>query len=236
MLDPWPVFVEFRHASWVAEEHLDATHAFPRRPRPDFVAVDAPELPGAPDHAARSAPRRRLSATFGSTGATRARGTRRRRRRPIASTTSTSPTSSWSGRAHPRIAEETERTYVMFNNCKYDYAPRNAREMAEILGDLVEPRGGAETGEPAAEDADVGAADRDHRRTTARAPSTWTRCSDPSCGASRVFRAGQRVLLAAPESDEVHLGRCEEPHWGCHLAHAVGGQDPCAVLSTQPVR
>ena len=38
------------------------------------------------------------------------------------------------------LAEETERTWVMFNNCKYDYAPRNAREMAEILGDVVAPR------------------------------------------------------------------------------------------------
>ena len=80
-----------------------------------------------------------------------------------------------------RIAEETERTYVMFNNCKYDYAPRNAREMAEILGDIVEPRrGGAETGEPAAEDGDSAARIATNRRTTARAPSTWTRCSDPS--------------------------------------------------------
>ncbi len=38
-----------------------------------------------------------------------------------------------------QLAEETERTWVMFNNCKYDYAPRNAREMAEILGDVVAP-------------------------------------------------------------------------------------------------
>jgi uncharacterized protein YecE (DUF72 family) len=50
------------------------------------------------------------------------------------------------------LAGETERTWVMFNNCKYDYAPRNAREIAEILGDVVAPRpGGVPTGEPAAE-------------------------------------------------------------------------------------
>ena len=49
-----------------------------------------------------------------------------------------------------QLAQDAERTWVMFNNCKYDYAPRNAREMAEILGDLVAPRrGGAETGDPA---------------------------------------------------------------------------------------
>jgi uncharacterized protein YecE (DUF72 family) len=55
----------------------------------------------------------------------------------------------WSPPIH-HLAEETERTWVMFNNCRYDYAPRNAREMAEILGDVVAPRlsGVGETGEP----------------------------------------------------------------------------------------
>jgi uncharacterized protein YecE (DUF72 family) len=38
------------------------------------------------------------------------------------------------------LAEQTDVTYVMFNNCKYDYAPRNARELADILGpELVKP-------------------------------------------------------------------------------------------------
>jgi hypothetical protein len=37
----------------------------------------------------------------------------------------------------------------MFNNCKYDYAPRNAREIATILGDIAEPYGGgAQTQQP----------------------------------------------------------------------------------------
>jgi uncharacterized protein YecE (DUF72 family) len=46
------------------------------------------------------------------------------------------------------LADETERTWVMFNNCKYDYAPRNAREMASILGDVVAEREeGRATGE-----------------------------------------------------------------------------------------
>jgi len=38
------------------------------------------------------------------------------------------------------LAEQTDVTYVMFNNCKYDYAPRNAFELAEMLGpELVQP-------------------------------------------------------------------------------------------------
>ena len=36
----------------------------------------------------------------------------------------------------------------MFNNCKYDYAPRNARELADILGpELVAPWEGATEGQ-----------------------------------------------------------------------------------------
>jgi len=48
----------------------------------------------------------------------------------------------------PRIRElsaQSDTTWVMFNNCKYDYAPRNAREMASILG--VEPYRGEPLGD-----------------------------------------------------------------------------------------
>lgn len=45
------------------------------------------------------------------------------------------------------LAADSDVTWVMFNNCKYDYAPRNAREMAAILGDIATPYGsGAEGG------------------------------------------------------------------------------------------
>jgi len=50
----------------------------------------------------------------------------------------------------------------MFNNCKYDYAPRNAREMAEILGDVVAERvAHTPTGEPAPEEPESAPAPRD---------------------------------------------------------------------------
>ncbi|MBA4371015.1 MAG: hypothetical protein C0418_05495 [Coriobacteriaceae bacterium] len=35
-----------------------------------------------------------------------------------------------------------QRAYAMFNNCKYDYAPRNAADLALILSDIVEARPG----------------------------------------------------------------------------------------------
>jgi uncharacterized protein YecE (DUF72 family) len=37
------------------------------------------------------------------------------------------------------LAMEADETFVMFNNNKYDYAQRNASEIATILGDLVVP-------------------------------------------------------------------------------------------------
>ncbi len=39
-----------------------------------------------------------------------------------------------------RLSAQTERTWVMFNNCRYDYAPRNAVQMATLLGDVMAPR------------------------------------------------------------------------------------------------
>ena len=38
-----------------------------------------------------------------------------------------------------RLAAEADETFVMFNNNKYDYAQRNASEIATILVDLVVP-------------------------------------------------------------------------------------------------
>ena len=155
MLEPWPVFVEFRHASWVAEENLEPTMRFLADRKLSFVAVDAPEIPGAPIMP-------RIHAATAPLGYVRFHG--RNAGTWYAKTQTAADRfdylytpeelAEWSDPIR-RIAEETERTYVMFNNCKYDYAPRNAKEMAEILGDLVEPRrGDIETGAPAPEDAE----------------------------------------------------------------------------------
>jgi uncharacterized protein YecE (DUF72 family) len=149
MLAPWPVFVEFRHASWVAEENLARTMKFLADRQLTFVSVDAP----AAETRAVMPP---LSAATGPFGYVRFHGRNKEK---------------WSARVQSaadrfdylyqpseleewrepieKLAEQTKRTWVMFNNCKYDYAPTNARQMGEILGDIVAPRErGAETGEP----------------------------------------------------------------------------------------
>ena len=149
ILAPLPVFVEFRHASWVSGPQLARTLRFLSDRGLAYVAVDAPQIAGAqvmpPITAATSALgyvrfHGRNSATWSARMASAADR--------FDYLYTPDELAEW---LEPidQLAHETERTWVMFNNCKYDYAPRNAREMATILGDVVAHReGGTPTGEP----------------------------------------------------------------------------------------
>lgn len=151
LLKPLPCFVEFRHASWLEGAQRDKTLRFLSDRFLTYVAVDEPRMPNAVPP---------VSASTSPLGYVRFHG--RNDAMWNAHTVSAadrfdylySPEEldEWSQPIH-RLAEETERTWVMFNNCRYDYAPRNAREMAEILGDVVAPRlaGVGETGRPTPE-------------------------------------------------------------------------------------
>ncbi len=157
ILDPLPVFVEFRHASWVTGAQLTRTMRFLSDRSLTYVAVDAPQIPGGnvmPPVTAATSP----------LGYVRFHG----RNAAMWNARTASAADRFDYLYEPaqlaewldpieNLAHETEHTYVMFNNCRYDYAPRNAREMAEILGDLVAPReGGVATGEPVTVDQAVG--------------------------------------------------------------------------------
>jgi uncharacterized protein YecE (DUF72 family) len=152
LLRPLPVFVEFRHNSWVVGRELEHTMRFLAEHGLTYVSVDAPQIPGGTTMPP-------VSAVTSPLGYVRLHG--RNQEMWHARTQSAADRfdyaytpaelAEWSEPVH-RLAKETERTWVMFNNCKYDYAPRNAREMAQILGDIVAPReGGAATGEPVGE-------------------------------------------------------------------------------------
>jgi uncharacterized protein YecE (DUF72 family) len=149
LLAPLRVFVEFRHASWVAEENLQHTMRFLADRELTFVSVDAPAV-----ETGQAMPP--ISAATAPYGYVRFHGRNKEtwHRRTLTAADrfdyeyEPSELMEWRDPIE-RLAEETERTWVMFNNCKYDYAPTNARQMAEILGDLVAPReGGMPTGEP----------------------------------------------------------------------------------------
>ncbi|MDA3937630.1 MAG: DUF72 domain-containing protein [Actinomycetota bacterium] len=143
------VMVEFRHPSWVEAGRLENTLRFLRDRQYCYVSVDAPQFP---DHSTMPP----ISAATGPWAYVRLHG--RNRETWGAQTASAADRFDhlYSGaelrewdRPVRALSGETDRTFVMFNNCKYDFAPRNAAEMAVILGDVVAPRpGGAPTGEP----------------------------------------------------------------------------------------
>ena len=149
ILDPLPVFVEFRHASWVTGSQLGRTMRFLSARGLTYVAVDAPQIPGAsvvPPVSAATAPLGYVRFHGRNAAMWNARTESAADRFDYLYTPEELAT--WR-EPIDNLAHETERTWVMFNNCRYDYAPRNAREMAEILGDIVAPRSGGEpTGEP----------------------------------------------------------------------------------------
>jgi len=147
LLDPLRVFVEFRHPSWVEGANLSRTMRFLAERGLTYVAVDAPRVGTAMPP---------MTAATGSQGYVRFHG----RNRGTWNARTASAADRFDYLYTPQelaewrepieqLAEQTDRTWVMFNNCKYDYAPRNAREMAEILADAIAPRSGhTATGEP----------------------------------------------------------------------------------------
>ncbi|MDP2232097.1 MAG: DUF72 domain-containing protein [Actinomycetota bacterium] len=154
MLDGLPLFVEFRHNSWVTGRHLGQTMKFLADRQMTYVAVDAPQLAGGttmPPITAATAPWAYVRFHGRNREMWNARTSTAAERFDYLYTAE--ELGGWAFQLK-QLAEDTERTWVMFNNCRNDYAPRNAREMAEILGDIVAPRhGGVRTGEPAPSEA-----------------------------------------------------------------------------------
>jgi uncharacterized protein YecE (DUF72 family) len=141
--------VEFRHPSWVTGEHLPETLRFLNERGLHFVSVDSPQFP----NGSTMPP---VTAATAGIGYVRFHG---RNRETFFKRTATaadrfdylyepSELREWEGGLRD-LASETEVTYAMFNNCRNDYAPRNARQLAEILGDAVGRHGdGALPGDP----------------------------------------------------------------------------------------
>ncbi|MBN1193658.1 MAG: DUF72 domain-containing protein [Coriobacteriia bacterium] len=142
------MLVEFRHPSWVEDGRVRRTLSFLADREISYVAVDAPQFP-----TRTTMPP--LVASTSKVGYLRLHG--RNRETYFARNVSAADRfdylytpdelEEWAPKVR-ELAEGTDVTYVMFNNCKYDYAPRNARELAEILGpELVSPWEGATAGQ-----------------------------------------------------------------------------------------
>jgi uncharacterized protein YecE (DUF72 family) len=139
-LEGYRTLVEFRHPSWVDERHLRRSLDFLSERGLCFVSVDSPQFP---DRSTMPP----VSAVTGDWAYVRFHG------RNAATWFSHTKSSAdrfdylygedelkeWEPQIRA-LASQTDETYVMFNNNKYDYAQRNAAEIATILGDLVAPR------------------------------------------------------------------------------------------------
>jgi uncharacterized protein YecE (DUF72 family) len=139
-LEGYRTLVEFRHPSWVDERHLERTLSFLRDRNLAYVSVDSPQFPGRTTMPPISTATTdwayvrfhgRNADTWYAKGATAADRFDYLYR--------TDELEEWVAPLK-ELAAEADETYVMFNNNKYDYAQRNAAEIATILGDLVPPR------------------------------------------------------------------------------------------------
>jgi len=145
------ILVEFRHPSWVTGQQMHQTLGFLDQRGLDYVSVDAPQFPGRTTMPP-------LATTTGDWAYIRFHG---RNRHTYFARTETAAErfdylytdeelEEWETRIRS-LASEAEQTFVMFNNCRNDYAPRNAAQMAMILKDILAERpGGAMPGEPVA--------------------------------------------------------------------------------------
>ena len=138
------VLVEFRHPSWVQGACLQRTLDFLRARSMSYVSVDGPQFP----NRGTMPP---LALVTGDWAYVRLHG---RNAETWFARTATSADrfdylysegelEEWAPRIR-QLAAEASETFVMFNNNKYDYAQRNAADIATILGDLVVPPAAAD--------------------------------------------------------------------------------------------
>jgi uncharacterized protein YecE (DUF72 family) len=133
LLAPDRTAVEFRHNSWVQPEVLEETLELLASLGASYVCVDEPRM-----ETANTLPP--IAAATADIGYVRFSG------RNAATWNARVPTAAERFRylydegelaewVEPirRLAEQTRTTYVMFNNCFADYAPRNARQIASLL-------------------------------------------------------------------------------------------------------
>lgn len=141
-LEGYRTLVEFRHPSWVAPTRVDATLAFLRTRDLSYVTVDNPQFPSGTTMPPMAAVTNgwayvrfhgRNCDTWFAKGGTAADR--------FDYLYSTAELQEWVPPIQ-KLAQDADDTFVMFNNNRYDYAQRNAAEIATILGeDVVPPEG-----------------------------------------------------------------------------------------------
>ena len=128
---PRRISVEFRHQSWMTEENRDETLEFLRRHDLAYVCVDMPQgfRSSIPPVVAATSPELGLARFHGRNKEEWESGSVQRRFRYLYSERELED---WVPRIRA-LAEKTESTHVVMNNCYEDYAQRNGADLARIL-------------------------------------------------------------------------------------------------------
>jgi len=147
-LDGYRTLVEFRHPSWVEGQRRTRSLEFLRERGLCYVSVDGPQFE---THSTMPP----LAVLTGDWAYVRLHG--RNTGTWFAHTATSADRFDYLYSADElqewvapikRLAAQADETFVMFNNNKYDYAQRNASEIATILGDLVVPTAADAGGTP----------------------------------------------------------------------------------------
>jgi uncharacterized protein YecE (DUF72 family) len=138
LLDGALMMVEFRHDSWLRPGRREEVLRFLADEGIVLVAVDAPRMP-ASDHTALAA----VTVVTGPTAYVRFHGRNSETWHHRGASASErfdylyAPDELREWEAPIRdLASSADTVFAMFNNCRFDYAPRNARDLAEILGSV----------------------------------------------------------------------------------------------------
>jgi uncharacterized protein YecE (DUF72 family) len=130
------MMAEFRHDSWLQPSRRETVLRFLAEEGIVFVAVDTPRMP-ASDHTALAA----VTAVTAPVAYIRFHGRNRETWHHRGASASErfdylyTPDELREWEAPIRqLASSTDTVFAMFNNCRYDYAPRNAHDLARILG------------------------------------------------------------------------------------------------------
>jgi uncharacterized protein YecE (DUF72 family) len=133
LLAPDRPVVEFRHASWVAPDTLDSTLSFLADLGASYVCVDEPRLDNPtvlPPLAAVTADPVYIRFNGRNAATWRARVSSAAER--FNYLYSEDELKEWIEPIE-RLRSQSATTYLMFNNCYADYAPRNAQQMLSLL-------------------------------------------------------------------------------------------------------
>jgi uncharacterized protein YecE (DUF72 family) len=128
---PRRICVEFRHKSWLNDDNRDETLEFLETHHLPYVCVDMPQgfQSSVPPVVAATSTELAVMRFHGHNDAEWESGSVQKRFRYLYSERELEE---WVPRLH-ELAEQTETTHVLMNNCYEDYAQRNGAELARML-------------------------------------------------------------------------------------------------------